>query len=221
MADCGADWLRRLSEIARSAIVLTHAHMDHAGGLRNGAPCPVYATAKTLDLLRRFPIDDRRRLLLRKEAVIGGVRFEPFAVDHSIRAPAVGLKNSAEGKSFFYVPDVARLRTAKRALHNADFYVGDGATLKRSMVRQKKRVSVGHASIVDQLGWCAKADVRRVIFTHCGSGIVRENPHRLRVILRQLGADCGIDAHVASDGDELVLEGMPPRSRSRRPARHA
>lgn len=33
MIDCGADWLRRLHAIAPSAIVLTHAHADHAAGL--------------------------------------------------------------------------------------------------------------------------------------------------------------------------------------------
>ena len=47
MIDCGADWLGRLGAVAPTAIVLTHAHLDHAGGLAEGAPCPVYATGKT------------------------------------------------------------------------------------------------------------------------------------------------------------------------------
>jgi glyoxylase-like metal-dependent hydrolase (beta-lactamase superfamily II) len=47
MIDCGADWLGRLQAIAPTAIVLTHAHLDHAGGLAQGAPCPVNATGKT------------------------------------------------------------------------------------------------------------------------------------------------------------------------------
>src|SRR6516165_4933654 len=33
MIDCGADWLGRLPTLAPTAIVLTHAHLDHAGGL--------------------------------------------------------------------------------------------------------------------------------------------------------------------------------------------
>ena len=55
MIDCGADWLGRLGAVAPTAIVLTHAHLDHAGGLAEGAPCPVYATGKTQSLLMRFP----------------------------------------------------------------------------------------------------------------------------------------------------------------------
>ena len=47
MIDCGADWLGRMGSLRPSAIVLTHAHADHAGGLADGAPCPVYATAET------------------------------------------------------------------------------------------------------------------------------------------------------------------------------
>jgi len=33
MIDCGADWLHRLRAIAPTAVVLTHAHDDHAAGL--------------------------------------------------------------------------------------------------------------------------------------------------------------------------------------------
>ena len=40
MIDCGADWLGRLRAVAPTAIVLTHAHADHAAGLAVGAPCP-------------------------------------------------------------------------------------------------------------------------------------------------------------------------------------
>ena len=39
MIDCGADWLGRLRAIAPTAILLTHAHPDHAAGLIEGAPC--------------------------------------------------------------------------------------------------------------------------------------------------------------------------------------
>lgn len=44
MIDCGLDWLRKFERLHPDAIVLTHAHPDHAWGLKNGATCPVDAT---------------------------------------------------------------------------------------------------------------------------------------------------------------------------------
>jgi phosphoribosyl 1,2-cyclic phosphodiesterase len=173
MIDCGADWLHRVRAIAPTAIVLTHAHDDHAAGLAKGAPCPVYATAATWKVLHRLPILDRRIMPLRMAVRIGSVRFSAFPVMHSLRAPAVGYRVSSQRRCFFYLPDVAELPNPARALRRIDLYIGDGATVKRSMVRRRGSALVGHAPIIHQLGWCAKAHVRRVVFTHCGSSIVR------------------------------------------------
>jgi glyoxylase-like metal-dependent hydrolase (beta-lactamase superfamily II) len=82
------DWLGWLQRIAPAAVVLTHAHSDHAAGLAAGAPCPVYATKETWDLIHPFPIRDRHRLSLTKSLTIDEVRFKAFPVEHSIRAPA-------------------------------------------------------------------------------------------------------------------------------------
>ena len=46
MVDWVADWLRRVAALAPDAIVLTHAHPDHAAGLRAGVPCPVHAAPR-------------------------------------------------------------------------------------------------------------------------------------------------------------------------------
>ena len=205
LLDCGADWLGRLRAISPTAIVLTHAHPDHAGGLAQGAPCPVYATKETLRLLRRFPIRDRRNMPLKKSMVIGGLRFNAYPVQHSIRAPAVGYRVSANAEAFFYLPDVAKLPNPAEALYGVGIYIGDGATVRRSMVRVKEGTLIGHAPIEAQLDWCAKAHVRRAIFTHCGSPIVRGDPRVLDATVRKLGRECGVDARLARDGDRLLF----------------
>jgi phosphoribosyl 1,2-cyclic phosphodiesterase len=205
MIDCGADWLHRLRIVAPTAIVLTHAHDDHAAGLAEGAPCPVYATKVTWKLLRHLPVADKRVIPLRNRMRIDGVQLCAVPVQHSIRAPAVGYRVSAQDCCLFYLPDVAELPTPSQALRRVDLYIGDGATVRRSMVRRKGRALVGHAPIVCQLDWCKKARVRHAIFTHCGSPIVRASAHAMDLAIAQLGREYGMDVRIAGDGERLSL----------------
>jgi phosphoribosyl 1,2-cyclic phosphodiesterase len=205
MIDCGADWLGALPRVAPTAIILTHGHPDHAFGLASGAPCPVYAGAETWSLIARYPIDARRVVEPRRPFAIGGVRFEAFTVQHSLRAPAVGYRVSAGRASFFYVPDLAAIPEQRAALRGIDLYIGDGATVVRSMVRVKDHSLIGHAPISAQLGWCEAEGVTRAMFTHCGSGIVKGDTRRIAARVRALGQEHGVDARLAYDGLTLAL----------------
>ena len=42
-------------------LCVTHAHTDHAGGLANGSPRPVYATRRP-GRIGRYPIEQRRTI---------------------------------------------------------------------------------------------------------------------------------------------------------------
>src|SRR5437867_10762517 len=61
MIDCGLDWLGKFERLHPDAIVLTHAHPDHAWGLRKGAACPVHAPKETWP--SQWNIQSWRRLL--------------------------------------------------------------------------------------------------------------------------------------------------------------
>jgi phosphoribosyl 1,2-cyclic phosphodiesterase len=205
MIDCGADWLKAFKSVSPTAIVLTHGHPDHAFGLALGAPCSVYATEETWSLIARYPIKDRRLVKARVPFAIGGVTFEAFPVQHSIRAPAVGYRVSGGASAFFYVPDLTAIEEQREALRGIALYVGDGATIVRSMVRVRDHVLIGHAPIATQLSWCETEGVARAIFTHCGSGIVKSDTRRIEARIRKLGQEHGVDASVAHDGLNLSL----------------
>jgi phosphoribosyl 1,2-cyclic phosphodiesterase len=205
LVDCGKDWLGRLGRLHPTAIVLSHAHEDHAAGIEKGAACAVYATASTWRALAKWPLPIRCVLPERRALVVAGLRLEAWPVEHSLIAPAVGFRIADRSARIFYVPDVARLRDPVAALRDIDVYIGDGATLTRSLVRSRGSVRIGHASIQTQLEWCANARVRRAVFTHCGSAIVRSDPRHLALTLRALSREYGVATRIAHDGMTMIV----------------
>jgi phosphoribosyl 1,2-cyclic phosphodiesterase len=200
LIDCGTDWRRRLSGLEPDAILVTHAHPDHAGGLTQGAPCPVYASPATCRALAGFPLD-LRRLSPGTPARISGISIQIVPVVHSLLAPAVGYRLDDR---VFYVPDVVDIRAKHAMLASLELYVGDGARLVRPLVRTTPTGRrFGHAAIRTQLGWCARAGIPRAIFTHCGSEVVRDHAAAATRV-RALGRERGVDARLARDG--LVVD---------------
>lgn len=204
MIDCGGDWLGRLGAIAPAAIVLTHAHPDHAGGLAKGAPCPVYATASTWERID-VPVRQRRIIAPGRTRRIDGIRLRAFPVQHSILAPAVGYRITAGGITVFYAPDLVAIVDRAAALHGVRLYVGDGATISRPLIRRRHGVLIGHTPISTQIRWCGKEGVPRALFTHCGSQVLKADGPHLRAVIRAMGREVDVDAGLAHDGMALVL----------------
>jgi phosphoribosyl 1,2-cyclic phosphodiesterase len=205
MIDCGLDWLGKFERLHPSAIVLTHAHPDHACGLRNGAPCPVHAPQETWRTLKYCAVKDRRLIKERTRTKICGITFEAFPVEHSVLAPAVGYRVSAGRARIFYVPDVIYIHERPAALKGVQIYIGDGATLTRSFIRRRGETLIGHAPVRTQLTWCEKEGVRRAIITHCGSEIVTGDERKLSATLRAIAAERHVEVRIAYDRMKLTL----------------
>ena len=205
MIDCGLDWLGKFERVRPDAIVLTHAHPDHAGGLKNGAPCPVHAPQKTWQTLKRCDVEERRLIKQRTPTNICGIMFEAFPVEHSILAPAVGYRVSAGRARIFYAPDLVFIHERAAALKGVQIYIGDGATITRSFVRRRGKTLIGHAPVRTQLTWCQKEGVPCAIITHCGSELVGGDERKLTAKLREMAAERRNEARIAHDGMKLTL----------------
>jgi len=205
MIDCGQDWLYCVKPKPQ-AIILTHAHPDHAWGLANGAPCPVYATQDSWDVkeLKKFPI--AKKIVIHDQEIfkIGQIEFQVFAVEHSIRCPAVGYRITAGKSTIFCVHDLVAIKQRHKALKGVQLYIGDGATIKRPMVRVKNGVVFGHTPISTQLGWCKKEKVPRAIFTHCGTQIVGGNQKTVAAKIKALAQEKGVETALAYDGLSII-----------------
>lgn len=207
MIDAGEDWLGRVEAVRPHAIVITHAHPDHAWGLKAGAPCPVWATDASWSEMKGYPLaEEQRRLVRPRESfVLEGMTLEAFPVEHSIRAPAVGYRITAGKVTVFYGPDLVYINDRSEALSGCRIYIGDGATMTESFVRRRGDRLIGHAPVRTQLTWCQKEGVPRAIITHCGKEIVEGAEPSLTADLRAMAESRGIRAELAHDGLEVIL----------------
>ena len=205
MIDCGIDWLNKVNTINPDAIVITHAHPDHAYGLKKGSPCPVYATPKSWDIIKRYPIEEKKVIKPRKKFKIGAITFEAFFVEHSLRAPGVGYRITAGGVSIFCVHDLISIPDQQQALKRVRLYIGDGASITRPIIRKKNGKRFGHTTIKNQLRWCEQEKIPRAIFTHCGSQIVEGDERTLGAQVRKLGREFNVQASIAHDGMVVIV----------------
>ena len=208
MIDCGEGWEKRWNAVRPRGIVITHAHPDHAFALDADAPpCDVFASEESWEVMEEFRVPDERRRTLAPRVVreIDGIGFEPFPVIHSTRAPAVGYRITAGRVAVFYVPDVVWIHDRDEAFDGIRAYIGDGATVHREMVRKDKHGElIGHATVQQQLTWCSKEGVRKMIVTHCGADIVGGDERKVGAQLRREAEKRGVEVEIAHDGMEKV-----------------
>jgi ribonuclease BN (tRNA processing enzyme) len=208
LCDFGENRQGLLKEIRPDAIFVSHAHPDHAWGLEEGTRAPVYASAVTHELTAEFPLAQRIVLQPGKRVRVGPFRLTAFPVVHSIRCPGVAARLEISGHVVVYCGDIVAFEAAAEALADARIYVGDGSTLRASLVRRHPTGAlVGHTTVRAQLGWLAKAGVPRAVFSHFGAGPIDLGDEALEAALAELAAERapGCEISAARDGATFDL----------------
>jgi len=206
--DWGLDWLKKtkkLEEINPHAIFITHAHPDHAQGLKHGCNFPVYATKDSWEIMQKYPIKEKITIKPKQKITIGSITVQVFPVVHSLIAPAVGYRITAGKKTIFYVSDLISIVEQKKALKNVQVYIGDSASITWPIIRMRDRIPMGHTTIKNPIKWCAQEKVPMAIFTHCGSQIVEGDGRVLGAKIRAIGKEYGVEVKIAYDGMEVLV----------------
>ena len=199
LIDLGKDWFGKLHDISPDSVLLTHSHPDHAGGLtEKDRGIPIYMTRETY-----LGLNESLRKSLEIKLIIPGKVYYisefpvvAYNVKHSLVAPAVCFKIG----DIIYAPDVAQIVNRKKVLNNINLYIGDGASLRKSLYFVTNKTLVGHASIATQLLWCQLDGIKNAIFTHCGNSLMQA---KNEAEAEELGRIAGINCKIAYDGMEV------------------
>ena len=207
LCDFGANRKGLLKSIRPDAVFVSHAHPDHAWGLEEGTKAPVHASAITHEITKDLPIARRVTLEPGKAVSLGPLRITAFPVVHSVRCPCVAARIELGGETIVYSGDIIAFEEPSTALAGAGLYIGDGSTLKGSLVRRHASGALmGHTTVRAQLGWLGKFGVARAIFSHFGKGPIEMGEPALTEALAELAREKAPGCRVTAARDGLSLE---------------
>jgi ribonuclease BN (tRNA processing enzyme) len=208
LCDFGENRKGLLKKIRPDAIFVSHAHPDHSWGLEEGTSASVYASAITHELTAKFPIEEREVLEPGRRVRVGPFRLTPYPVVHSVRCPCIAARLEVSGRILVYSGDIVAFDRPEEVLDGVEIYVGDGSTLKGSLVRRHASGAlIGHTTVRAQLGWLDKHAVPRAVFSHFGKGPIEMGEKLLREALEGLASERapGCQVSAARDGETFEL----------------
>jgi ribonuclease BN (tRNA processing enzyme) len=207
LCDFGENRRGMLAKIRPDAVFVSHAHPDHSWGLAEGTDVPVHASAITHEITKELPMRKRVTLEPGVPAAAGPFRITAHPVIHSVRCPCVAARIEVGGRVLVYSGDVVAFENPGLALAGAELYIGDGSTLKGSLVRRHQSgVLIGHTTVRAQLGWLGKHGIRRAIFSHFGKGPIEMGEPELKDALAELAAEKAPGCRVTAARDGLSIE---------------
>ncbi|MCI6643216.1 MAG: MBL fold metallo-hydrolase [Alloprevotella sp.] len=203
--DCGPDFRQQMLQVGFKpfdAIVITHDHYDHIGGLDDLRPsrlfeaCAIYAEPSCVESLRQrlpycfaekkypgVPRLDLRTLEVHRPVEIGAVSIVPFRILHG-NLPIVGFRYG----DFAYITDMKTIPEEEMT------YLKDVRTLVVNALRIEAHHS--HLSLQEALGFAQKVGAEATYFTHIAHSL---GPHD--AVSKQLPAN----VFLAYDGLQIEI----------------
>lgn len=178
LIDIGRDFKSKIKFLPKTldAVLITHAHIDAIGGVRNfilwqdklDGVVSILSLDETLETIRKryktyLDLVDLHPVKPYRKFQLGDLIITPFKVVHSIQPgfPTLGFHFSLDGKKLVYVSDTGGWdKKAESLMKNADVLVIDGAMWGKKMV--------AHLDIKEILPKICKWPASKIIFTQIG-----------------------------------------------------
>jgi len=184
--DAGPDLgkqLRRKTVYLPHWCFITHAHPDHIWGVDE--------------------LPKQTKIRLKEAAEADHWRVEPFTVDHSIIAPAVGYIFYSDHLKIVYSPDFLTIHHPE-LLAGANLWLADGSIEIRDIVRGKER-NIGHQAMRKTILMANELNIPRVVFLHIGRLFKTRETVTTDLIRYAMAEGIDIQIEVAYDGMEIEL----------------